>query len=521
MIHPFKILGWLLGLGLLHQTAVAQSLATGSAADQYLRFLQVSGQLGDSLGMANRPYLLPGSARNATDSALFSLVRTPLFRSFGKKINAGVLPLQLTQQWVGATPQYRNDGAMIPAKGYQVLASAGVYGRVGPLSIQLAPEFVYASNSTYATTPLFGEVPRRNFRQVLPGQSAIRLQGGPVGLAVATENLWWGPGIHHSLLMSDQAPGFLHARFYSARPLKTPIGNFEWTLIGGKLQSNKDFPFDNANQKWGDPANIASDRYLNAYVLVYQPRFLPGFSIGVNRVLQTYISDMEASNESALSRFLPILFKPIQKDNAVGEDTKRADQLASAFFRWVLPKSKAEFYGELGFNDYKANNRDLVLNLPHSAAYLAGVRKVVAAGGNRFWDAGFEWRKTSQSPDALVRDAGNWYFHGSIFEGYTHRNQVMGSPYGSNSLTFSVARQQGLARTGLQLQQYQFNYIVALPQSSLWTDYVLSLNHAQPLRGFFLDGQLQAIRSGNYGFAPNNNKFQVMAKVGVRYYFHD
>ncbi|MFX8805488.1 capsule assembly Wzi family protein, partial [Acinetobacter baumannii] len=54
-------------------------------------------------------------------------------------------------------------------------------------------------------------------------------------VGISSENLWWGPGIYNSLLMSNNAPGFWHLTFNSRKPLKTPIGDFEWQLIGGKL----------------------------------------------------------------------------------------------------------------------------------------------------------------------------------------------------------------------------------------------------------------------------------------------
>ena len=38
---------------------------------------------------------------------------------------------------------------MIPARGYQQLVSAGIYFELGPLSIQLKPEHVFAENKDY------------------------------------------------------------------------------------------------------------------------------------------------------------------------------------------------------------------------------------------------------------------------------------------------------------------------------------------------------------------------------------
>jgi hypothetical protein len=61
------------------------------------------------------------------------------------------LPLVFQQQYNNKYPFGSNDGAMIPARGYQTLLSAGVYASVWHFSIQLRPEFIYAQNKDYAS----------------------------------------------------------------------------------------------------------------------------------------------------------------------------------------------------------------------------------------------------------------------------------------------------------------------------------------------------------------------------------
>lgn len=493
----------------------AQSLPVGSAADQYLRFLQLTNQTQNSSGLVSRP-LSYNHSEEQCDSALNSLVRTALHYSFRKNIYAGILPLSLDQQYVSHHPFYQNDGAMIPAKGYQMQLSGGVYAKLGPLSFQLRPEFVYAANQPYQHNENFGSVPKGAYRQVFPGQSALGLAAGPVALTVSTENLWWGPGMHHSLVMTNQAPGFLHAKLHSRRPLKTPIGQFEWTLLGGRLQSNPSLPFDNENLMY-KPADVF-DRYLNAFVVSYQPKFIRGLSIGVTRGMQQYEHEVESSGESMFRKYLPVILKPIQKKNAMDDDTKTTDQLASAFFRWLWRKSKAEIYAEYGYNDYKKNIRDFTMNMPHAAAYMVGFKKAIALPDKGFVEAGIELLQMSQSPDLLVRNAGNWYEHGGIQEGYSNGGQVMGAAFASNAQTFQLSYQKGLQRTGFVLQRFQRDPVRAAPR---WNDWVVSFSHSKPFKGFYLQGQLQCIRSKNYGWEQERNPVQIFAKTGVHYYFHD
>ena len=46
-------------------------------------------------------------------------------------------------------PYNRNNGSMIPSKGFQHMISAGFFMEIGPLSIQLKPEHIYSENLNY------------------------------------------------------------------------------------------------------------------------------------------------------------------------------------------------------------------------------------------------------------------------------------------------------------------------------------------------------------------------------------
>jgi hypothetical protein len=51
-----------------------------------------------------------------------------------------------------------------------------------------------------------------------------------------------------------------------------------------------------------------------------------------------------------------------------------------------------------------------------------------------------EATRMSQTPSYLLRNAGNWYEHGIIYEGYTNENQILGagSGFGNNVQTVKL-----------------------------------------------------------------------------------
>ena len=225
----------------------AQMLVVGSPEEDSLRMAQLSVSDKPLVSMAVRPVeLLP---------AVISW----------KKVQISALPITLITQYNSHHPFGWNDGAMILAKGVQTFVRAGAYVRFGIMEVQLAPEWVYAANSRYDTSVYWGSNAGGVYNKVFPGQSAAGIRVGAVSMGVSTQNLWWGPGMRSSLLMSNNAPGYLHFYIRSNRPAKTPIGNFEWQLIGSRLDSDSTRPYENMNLKLTTESYPATWRYQSAF----------------------------------------------------------------------------------------------------------------------------------------------------------------------------------------------------------------------------------------------------------------
>lgn len=430
----------------------AQMLIVGSPEEDSLRMAQLSVSDKPLVSMAVRPVeLLP---------AVISW----------KKVQVAALPITLITQYNSHHPFGWNDGAMILAKGVQTFVRAGVYLRYGIMEVQLAPEWVYAANNRYDTSVNWGSNAGGVYNKAFPGQSAAGIRVGAVSMGVSSQNLWWGPGIRSSLLMSNNAPGFLHAYIRSNRPAKTPIGNFEWQLIGSRLDSDSTRPYENRHLKLTTETYPATWRYQSAFVISYQPKWIPGLFVGMTRSLQRYQKDIGLGGSSFLKKYVPVLTKAFQKKNEQSDDAENTDQLASFFFRWVMPKSGWEFYGEWGYNDYKQNIRDYAMDATHSAAYILGASKLFKSGNNQIV-IGIETMKQSETPSNLLRGAGNWYVHGGD-NGYTHYNQILGAGVGYGTDLQSIWGRIINARSNFSIA-WQFQLISHDPNrfSYQWIDY--------------------------------------------------
>ncbi len=500
----------------------AQSVIIGSVNDETARLLQLAGKFDSSISFTVRPLV---SGKQFTTTGIYQRIdpsdtmKYGVLKPFAGKLgHFAMLPVTIQQQYNSHHPYGWNDGAMISAKGYQGMVSAGFYAAYGALEVQVMPEFVYAVNPPFGSNGTYGDNIGGRYQKIFPGQSTIKVSAGSFSLGVSSQNLWWGPGTHSSLVMSNNAPGFIHAFFSSRKPVKTFIGDFEWQLIGARLNADNSRPFEIFNFRPPSFPLVDDWRYLNAYVISYHPKWVPGLFLGMTRGLQRYNKDIKLSGTSVLNKYIPILTKPLQKANAQDDDGMRTDQLASFFLRWVLPKTKAEFYLEWGYNDYNQNFRDFLMSPTHSAAHIVGFKKIVDLQKNTYLDLGLEMTEMSQSTDQIIRNAGNWYEHYQVVQGYTNENQIMGAGagMGCNVQTITATWIKEEKHLGVILERVERD---PLNHTYKWTDLSVGIVPQWKYRNMRFSGIFQFINSSNYAWDKDINRFNFHSKVSIQYLF--
>lgn len=514
-------------------TGKAQTLPVNShlLEDTYRR-MQLKGERDSSVSFMIRP-LHSGSSTSfdslyhPNNSFTGAGTRKKFFKGAG---TFQPLPITLNQQYNSHHPYGWNDGSMIPAKGYQAQLSAGLFASVGWLSIQLQPEFVWAANSNFEEFPqahtdsIWKEYylflnsidnPERfgtgSYSKVLPGQSSIRLNYKKVSLGLSTENLWWGPGIRNSLMMSDNAPGFAHITFNSTAPVKTFIGHFEWQIIGGKLKNSNILPPDTSRTYEDQVLYLPkqnNDRFINAMVITWQPKWVKGLFLGFSRSFYQYSNNVPKD----LNGYLPV-FSAFFKGGTKDDISIGRDQMLSLFFRWVLAKENAEVYAEFGRNDHSQNTTDLALEPEHSRAYLLGMKKLFQNGGK---DVEFmmEFANLQSPSTSTIRAVQPWYAHYQVRHGYTNRGQVLGSGIGpgGNSQTLGLSWLNGIQKFGVFFERFvhnnDFYYLAFGPMKnydSHWVDLSINATKSCQYKRFLITANLAMVRSLNYQWRYEGN----------------
>ena len=426
-----------------------------------------------------------------------------------------LLPITLTTQYNSHHPYSYNDGSFIPASGLQTQLSFGVAFKAGPVNLNLQPELIHAVNPTYPTNSSYGYSSGKQYTKWYGGQSTLSVSASAFSVGVSSANKWWGPGNTSALIMSNNAPGFANIFIKTHRPAKTPIGNFEFELIGGRLETDSLLPYENFHLK-PSPNLRNSWRYINAYILSYNPKWLPGVYVGLIRSLQRFGPDVVNGAGNFSSKYLPIVTKALQKKNDWGDDTLNTDQVASFFVRIVFPKSKAELYVEYGKNDYSVNTRDYLIAPTHSVAHIVGFKKIVTLNKSKYLNLGIEFTQMSQSPDAILRSAGNWYVHGGVPQGHTNYNQIMGagSGFGANKQIVMGTYINGNNRLGLFIEKTNRD---PENRSIFWTDMAYGIAPQVTIKNILVAAQFVFISSKNYAWEQDNNVSNFHAKLAVSY----
>lgn len=420
-----------------------EAVVVGSDAERYLRVLQVAGRAPQypwgirGFSPAEVDRLLPDTAAHPWRERLPPADPAPR----GVRVRA-VRP-QAGLTFNSAFPQGTNDGALWAGRGLTAAASAGVEVRVGSaLSLRVEPMVFWSQNRAFPLLvderpdslrfldPYFPtqiDHPQRfgdgSFTRIDPGQSSLRVDVRGLAAGISTANQQWGTAIDQPLLLGANAAGFPHAFAGTGRPLNVGLGRVHGRIVWGSLGQSAYSPV----------RGHGSRRLMTGIVGVFLPARMQGLELGIARFFHEPWPEggVEARD---LLRPVETFFRESIDDRGEAEN-----QLAAVFFRWPLPRSGFELYGEYLREDHNYDLEDLIMEPDRSAGYLLGGRKVW--GGARVMRTlRAEWVNTARSHLHQGSHQALPYHHFATRQGHTVGGQLLGSPaaYGGGGSVVAV-----------------------------------------------------------------------------------
>ena len=501
------------------QPAAEMSIPVGfTDIDELIRDLQLAGKLAPNDALTIRPFY---TNADITYNKILKIIDEDIENNnqlvAKPNLNISLLPINFTQKITTRYPYGWNDGAFSLSKGYQFLVGGGIYFQWHKLKIQLRPEYVQTATGNYETNAYWGSVTPSS-KKIMPGQSNIRFDLGSFTIGASTENMWWGPGIYNSMLMNNNAPGFLHYSINSNRPIITAIGSIQLQLQAGFLQKDSSQGYE--NKRLQTAILDKNKRFYNSISISYQPKFLKNVYLGLTRTFQNYTQLQSSNNNGFVYNYVPVFVAFFKK--TYSDDTVKRDQIASVSAKWILPKEKVEIYFEFGFNDAKQNFRDLMMDMAHSSGYVWGFKKLKYLNNTQYINLNVEIARLAQTTSYLHRNAGNWYEHGGISEGYTNLNQIMGggSGFGNNMQALALGYNSGWNKVGIIFQhilQNPYDLVAGINEVGIrsikWTDYSFGLQTRYHYKKILLSANMEIIKAKNYiweqGNSPTNFLFYI------------
>jgi len=250
---------------------------------------------------------------------------------------------------------------------------------------------------------------------------------------VSTANVVWGPMQNFQYVLGNNAPGFAHVFAGTARPVNVWFARLHVRAIWGRLEQSDYSPVE-GSRYYSSSLETGTLRFASGLVAVIQPRGMPGLELGGGRFFHS-LWPRSGIPRSYVTKPLQGFLKedlpesPGLIDSRGGQD----NQEASAFARWVFPKSGFEGYGEYGREDHNWHRRDFVQEPDHSRSYGLGLRKVVSTDSGRLSAIRAEAINYQLPTLGRNRAEGSTYAHGVIRQGHTNRGQPLGSDTGVGS----------------------------------------------------------------------------------------
>lgn len=548
---------------LLGNYSLAQTVPVGTPVlDDYLRRAQLLGDVDSASSFMIRP-LYPVSAFGIKygfdlDSSLVDMDRMGIHTVFGKN-NKGkfmMMPAVAKFQYNSTYAFGVNDGAFIPNRGIQAILSPGGYLEYGSFSLQFQPELLMAQNQDYQGFPIehqlsilyyyeymnridmperFGE---SSYTRTYLGQSSLRYNFKEYSIGVSSENLWWGPGRRNSLLLGNNAPGFIHFTANTRKPVPSKIGSFEGQVIGGFLRSSgflppfPDYRIQENNVFIPKPEN--DKRFMSGLVLTYQPKWVPGLFLGYGSVNHVYRDDI-----STLGDVLPVFNGRKGPDNIVDNTISKRQQFSSGFFRWLSAEGHFEFYGEYGTRGNSKTLNDFMITPESGRAFTFGFSHLMSLKKpGHYFQISSEMTQTGQTIREDIRGLKTWYVHDHVVEGYTHNGQVLGAGNGpaSNVIFLELAWVNRMNRIGFQMERivynndfYYYRYEASKDWRNKYLDLVPSLIGDWKFGNVLVNARLQYVNTLNYKwylennpdqyFVPGYDRKNFVGQVGLAYIF--
>ncbi|MBI5206560.1 MAG: hypothetical protein HY934_02100 [Candidatus Firestonebacteria bacterium] len=243
----------------------------------------------------------------------------------------------------------------------------------------------------------------------------ISLSYNKFDLIIGKEKIFWGPGQHGSLLLSDNAPPRDMLQIKNTLPVILPwifdkLGPMKLSAFFSKL----------------DDERLVPDTYFTGMKINFMPfkRFEFGFSKTVFSGGDRVRDGEKYYKPTGLDLFLDLIsFIPRELRGKGHEDfSTDTNQIGGFDLRIKIPELNCILYTEYMQEDYRLSLKEYLKTGADDRASLVGL----------FWNPPFDNYKTDVSAEYATTTE-PWYKHGKYSDGYIYKHKIIGHHMGSDA----------------------------------------------------------------------------------------
>ncbi len=232
-----------------------------------------------------------------------------------------------------------------------------------------------------------------NDLELVEGYGALEFHN--IELTVGREAMWWGPGYHGALLITDNARPLDLVRLSNPQPVLLPsilscLGQFRFTIFATRLEKDRDIP----------------NPYLAGIRLDFKPH--PSVEIGLSRVALFGGGNRKVN-------LWNVFWARGENSYVPNDPNEPGDQIAGGDIKLIFPWTvqPAVIYAEVG-------GEDMAGIWPSHIGYVAGFHLPRLIGMD------FLSLRGEYASNYVSGHPGVWYTHHIYTSGYTYNKSVIG-----------------------------------------------------------------------------------------------
>lgn len=427
--------------------------------------------------------------------------------------------------YISDVPDSYNDGAVWEGKGFNSSLNFGFTGRKGMLSFTFAPVVYYAQNKdfyipTSSKNPFSYPFENRidwvlrygdqAVSQFSLGQSEIRLHYRKFSLGLSTQSMIWGPAKVVPVIMSNNAAGIPHLDIGTSKPIDTKWGKFEFKIFWGLMDESDYFDEDESNDQ----------RYLTGAVFGFQPKFVEGLSLGLNRVLYR---DMFDGDLKPIDLFASV-WGQISNPDLPNDDY---DQMLSLSVNWKFKEYGFETFVEFARNDYPGVIIDFFEQPDRTRGVTMGFVKSFDLKNGNLFRVVYEHTKLNKIKlsVSVPQAHASYYVHTVVENGYTNNGQIMGAYIGpgsnANHIKFQLYTPRGRISFNIDRVRFNDDYLVdnftpALNQPNDGS-FLTGINYLRFIKDFSIEATISRTNRRNWYYEADRDVNNIRASLKVSY----